>query len=88
MKTRRVLMSFFGVIICGMAVGFFKIAAFGVDPFQSFMSGIDKLVPIAFGTLYVIVNICLLAFSLLCNRHMIGLATFINLFLLGYIKKN
>lgn len=87
MKTRRVLMSFFGVIICGMAVGFFKIAAFGVDPFQSFMSGIDKLVPIAFGTLYVIVNICLLAFSLLCNRHMIGLATFINLFLLGYIMQ-
>lgn len=80
-------MSFFGVVICGMAVGFFKIAAFGVDPFQSFMSGIDKLVPIAFGTLYVIVNICLLAFCLLCNRHMIGLATFINLFLLGYITQ-
>lgn len=80
-------MSFFGVIICGMAVGFFKIAAFGVDPFQSFMSGVDKLVPIAFGTLYVIVNVCLLSFSLLCNRHMIGLATFINLFLLGYITQ-
>ena len=65
---RRILMSLFGVIICAISVGIFKIAALGVDPFQSFMAGLDALVPIKFGTLYVI-------------------ATFINLFLLGYITQ-
>ncbi len=84
---RRVLMSLCGVAVCAVAVGFFKMAALGVDPFQSLMSGLDKLIPIPFGTLYVIVNVILLAFSLAFNRHKIGIATFINLFLLGYITQ-
>ncbi len=85
--TRRIGMSLFGVIICAIAVGIFKIAALGVDPFQSFMSGMDQLIPIEFGTLYVIVNAVLLLFSIVVDRHNIGIATFINLFLLGYITQ-
>lgn len=84
---RRVLMSLCGVVICAIAVGFFKKAAFGVDPFQSLMSGLDQWIPIPFGTLYVIVNGVLLLFSLIFNRHNIGIATFINMFLLGYITQ-
>ena len=80
-------MSLFGVIICAISVGIFKIAALGVDPFQSLMAGLDKLIPISFGTLYVIINLLLLTFSLVVDRHNIGIATFINLFLLGYITE-
>ncbi len=83
--TKRILMSVFGVVICGLSVGMFKHAAFGVDPFQTLMSGLDAVIPIRFGTLYVIVNLLLLCFSLLTDRSKIGIATFINLFLLGYI---
>ena len=82
---RRILMSVLGVIICGFSVGMFKFAALGVDPFQSLMSGLDALIPIRFGTLYVIVNIVLLSFSLLFDRTKIGIATLINLFFLGYV---
>ena len=84
---RRIGMSLCGVIICAIAVGFFKMAAFGVDPFQSLMSGLDQLIPIPFGTLYVIANLVLLLFALLLDRRKIGLATLINLFLLGYIAE-
>lgn len=83
--TKRIIMSISGVVLCGMSVGMFKHAAFGVDPFQALMSGLDAVIPIRFGTLYVIVNILLLLFPLLMDRHKIGLATFINLFLLGYV---
>ena len=83
--TKRILMSIFGVVIGGLSVGMFKHAAFGVDPFQALMSGLDAVIPIRFGTLYVIVNLLLLVFSLIMDRHKIGLATFINLFLLGYV---
>ena len=51
------------------------------------MSGLDALIPIEFGTLYVIANVCLLLFSLFADRHYIGLATMINLFLLGYVAQ-
>lgn len=84
---RRILMSLFGVIVCAISVGIFKIAALGVDPFQSFMAGLDALVPIKFGTLYVIANTVLFIFMLILDRHYIGIATFINLFLLGYITQ-
>ena len=84
---KRVAMSLFGVIICAISVGIFKIAALGVDPFQSFMAGLDAMVPIKFGTLYVITNAVLLLFALVFDRHYIGIATFINLFLLGYITQ-
>ena len=84
-RTRRILMSLCGVVICAVSVGVFKIAALGVDPFQTLMAGLDSLIPIDFGTLYVIVNLLLLSFSLIVDRHNIGIATFINLFLLGYI---
>ena len=80
-------MSVLGVLTGAVSVAIFKMAAFGVDPFQSFMSGISKLIPISFGTLYVIVNAVLLAFSLKFDRHYIGIATFINLFLLGYVTE-
>jgi len=84
---RRVLMTLIGVIVCAVSVGIFKIAALGVDPFQSFMAGLDELCPLDFGILYIIANAVLLVFSLVFDRHYIGIATFINLFLLGYITQ-
>ena len=84
---KRIGMSLFGVIICAVSVGIFKIAALGVDPFQSFMAGLDAMIPIDFGTLYVITNAVMLIFALVFDKHYIGIATFINLFLLGYITQ-
>lgn len=85
MKKKRILMSILGVCTGAISVGFFKLAAFGVDPFQTTMAGIDQLFSLDFGTLYVIVNAILLVFSLVFDRHYIGLATLLNLFLTGYI---
>ena len=84
---RRVAMSIFGVVVCGISVGFFKYAMLGMDPFQSFMSGLNAVFPISFGTLYVIANASLLLFALIFDRRKIGIATVINLTLLGYIAQ-
>lgn len=87
MLKTRLWMSCLGVIICGISVGLFRTAALGVDPFQSLMSGLDHVIPIGFGTLYVIVNAALLLFALVFDRRKIGLATLINLTLLGYVAE-
>ncbi|XCP85726.1 hypothetical protein ABXS75_02700 [Roseburia hominis] len=84
-RNKRILMCVLGVLVCGISVGFFKCSVFGVDPFQTFMGGLDAVAPIQFGTLYVIANLMLLSFSFLADRHYVGLATFVNLFLLGYV---
>lgn len=85
LMTRRIFSTILGVMICAISVGFFKVAAYGVDPFQAFMAGLDHLVPIQFGTLYVIANCVLLLFSLVFDKHYIGLGTILNLLLVGYI---
>ena len=87
MLKTRVLMSSLGVVICGVSVGMFRTAALGVDPFQSLMSGLNSVIPISFGTLYVIANVVLLLFAVIFDRRKIGLATAINLLLLGYVAE-
>ena len=82
---RRLWMSVVGVILTALAVAMFKTAALGVDPFQSFVSGVDAIIPLSYGTVYSALCVILLCFSLICDRHYLGLATFINLFLLGYM---
>ena len=86
-RNKRILMSVLGVVIAGISVGMFKRAALGVDPFQSLMSGLNAVIPISFGTLYVIANVVLLMFSVIMDRHKIGIATVINLFFTGYIAQ-
>lgn len=82
---RRILMTVFGVTICGFGVSMSRMAAFGVDPFQCLCSGIYQNIPVSQGTLYVIINAIFLIFALIFDRKQIGLGTFINMFLLGYV---
>ena len=84
-KGKRIGMSVLGVIVCAISVGLFKTATLGVDPFQSLMAGMNEVVPLSFGTMYTLASICLLLFSLIVDRHRIGIATFIDLVLVGYI---
>ena len=83
----RIFLCIVGTILCGVSVGFFKYAAFGVDPFTSFVSGLDKVSPIEYGMLYIVINAVLLLVSLIFDRHMIGLGTIANLFLVGYLAQ-
>ena len=83
-RNRRILMALAGMAVAGIAVGFFKRAFFGVDPFQCFCNGVNQVIPIGFGTLYILINAVLLVIDFFLDRHYIGISTFINLFLVGY----
>ncbi len=83
----RLVMTIVGVMICSIAVGFFKCSLFGVDPFQCFAQGSwgRFLSSIPYGTYYVFLNALLLIVDFFLDKHYIGIATFINLFLTGYV---
>ena len=85
MQKKRILMAFFGLMVCAFSVGLCRMARFGVDPFQSLMSGLNCVVPLDFGTMYLIASAILFLFMLIADRHYIGFVTFINMFLVGYI---
>ncbi len=82
---KRLAMSVFGVITCAVSVGIFKMAAFGLDPFQTFMNGLNYVIPIKFGTLHIIVSAILLLFAFFADKHYIGTATIISLLFFGYV---
>ena len=84
---RRIALALVGMLLAGVSVGIFKRAFFGVDPFQCFCGGLANVIPINFGTLYMLINAALLVVVSFLDRHYIGISTFINLFLLGYVAE-
>lgn len=82
---RRIIMTAAGVLLSGFAVGMFNVSAFGMDPFQVFAHGIWLHTPLSFGTFYMILNLLMLIGVFFVDRSKIGLGTFINIFLLGYM---
>ena len=84
----RFFMTLFGVLLCAIAVGFFKCSLFGVDPFQCFAQGVWSHFfdgTLSYGTYYMIISALFLVADLLLDKHYIGIATFVNMFLTGYI---
>lgn len=84
---KRIAMTITGVLVCSFSVGMFNLAAFGVDPFQCFAQGAHGLTggALNYGTFYLIVSLVMLAAIWIWDRSFVGIATFINMFLTGYI---
>lgn len=83
--SKRVTMTILGVLITGFTVGMFNFSDFGMDPFQVFAHGISIYIPLGYGTFYLLLNLIMLTFIAIIDKHKIGLGTFINVFLLGYV---
>jgi len=84
-KQRRIIMTIAGVLIAGFSVGIFNFSMFGMDPFQVFAHGLWEVVPMRFGTFYMLINLIMLIFIFFIDKTKIGLGTMINIFLLGYV---
>lgn len=85
---KRVFMTTVGVFLCAVAVGFFKYSQFGVDPFQCFAQGIWGRffsTKVSYGSYYTVLSGIMLLIDLLIARNCLGVATFVNMFLTGYI---
>jgi len=84
---KRFLMTTTGVLVCSFSVGMFNLAAFGVDPFQCLAQGSHLLVNsyLPYGTYYLGLSLVMLLGIWIWDKRYIGIATFINMFLTGYI---
>lgn len=83
---KRLFMALAGVLVAGISVGLFRRSVFGTDPFQVLVNGISNQITFAgFGTVYMVINLAMLIAIFILDKHYIGIATFINIFLLGYV---
>ena len=58
-----------------------------MDPYQCLVNGLANVIPNNFGTLYMLVNLAQLVLVYFLDKRYIGISTFINLFLLGYMAE-
>ena len=82
---KRVLMAVVGVLTCGLTVALLRTADFGTDPYTVLMLGFANLFGSNYRTVYLVATGVLLVLTFVLDRKMIGFATFVNLFLVGYV---
>ena len=82
---RRAMMMVVGILLIGISVGLFRLAAFGVDPFSCMNMGISGFLHMSFGNWQLIANILLLGVVFFTIRSCIGLGTVINMVFVGYL---
>lgn len=80
----RALAVVVGIFMVGIAVGLFKLAEMGADPFTAMNTGISSVLNMQFGTLQLFVNAGILVLIFLFKRQFIGFGTIFNMVFVGY----
>ena len=82
-KKFRIMMTLVGMILTGICVGIFQFLVFGLDPFTSFVTAFVNISGVRFSITYMAVIFVMLVIVFLLQKKYIGIATFLNLFLIG-----
>ena len=70
---KRIVISFFSIIIMGFGISLFSVSGFGVDPFTSMNMNVASTLNLSFGTYQMIVNgIILLYVILVAHRGLVA----------------
>lgn len=82
---RRLVMSFFGTAFLGVVVAFLRKAELGTDPWTAFLVGLADVFHSRYGIMYPVVTAILIVVVFIVNKHYLGIATVINLFLVSTV---
>ena len=74
-----------GNILLGMGVGLFKSSAMGNDPFSAMIMSVSALLHLPYATYLILFNCVLFVVEIAFGRKYIGIGTFVNWFLIGYV---
>ena len=81
---KKILVSFIGLIFCGIGVSFFLYAGLGVDPASVFQLGIANVLNISYGSASALMNIVILLLLFFLQRDYINISSIIAIFGIGY----
>lgn len=81
---KRTVIMLLAVIVMGIGVSIFVLAAMGSDPYSTLNLGVGKKLGLSFGTWQAIMNIIMLAIVVFLDRSKLGLGTLGNMFVIGF----
>lgn len=82
---KRLGMVILGIIGTAIGCGLLKFANLGIDPFNALVTGMANLSHMQYGMICMIVTGVFMVFTLIFDKHYIGIATIFSLFLFGYM---
>lgn len=83
---KRSVISALSILIMGFGISLFSVSGFGVDPYTSMNMNIAYATGIRFGTVQLIMNMCVLLFIIIvAHRGLVGVGTVFNMVGCGYV---
>lgn len=82
---RRMLGMLLGNLLLGFGVTLFKLSGMGNDPFNGMAMAVSALSPLSYSNFLVLMNTCIFLLEWLLGRKYIGIGTFVNWVLVGYV---
>jgi uncharacterized membrane protein YczE len=83
----RLIVALAGILAIGSALGILQALKMGSDPFNVLVSGLNQVVPLSFGTLFLLMSALMLAVALRFDRKSIGIVTVVTLCVMGYMAE-
>lgn len=81
----RIFVMLVGNIFLGLGIAVFKFSGLGNDPWSGMVMALADYIGIAYAHFLVILNIFVFILQILFGRKLIGLGTFVNALLIGYV---
>ncbi len=82
---RRLVMMLAGNVFAGLGIAVFKFSGLGNDPFTAMNLSVSDCLGMGYANYQVLFNLALFVIQFFFGRELIGIGTFVNAFLLGYI---
>lgn len=83
--TRRTIGLLVGNMLLGIGVSLFKLSHMGNDPFSAMVMSVSALIGLSYSTFLILINTGVFLAEILFGRKFIGIGTFVNWFLIGYV---
>lgn len=82
---KYVIVMCIGNIILGLGIAIFKFSGLGNDPFSGMVMALSDRVRIEYAVFLIMINMIIFIVEFILERKLIGLGTFVNALLLGYV---
>lgn len=85
LEPKRIIGVLLGNLLLGIGIGIFKYSNMGNDPFSAMVLSLYERFDLSYAVFLILLNCLIFVAEILFGRKYIGVGTFINWFLLGYV---
>jgi uncharacterized membrane protein YczE len=84
---RRMIGMIIGNVLIGLGIWLFKTSGMGNDPFSAMVMSVSELLHLSYSSFLVLLNTFIFIIEIAWGRKYIGIGTFANWFLIGYVAE-